>query len=69
MYVSEVIAIPIIIQSTLSNPKAIKFRSNLGFSQINLILIKKTINSNTIIKSIFRRKNRATSQNFKKMKE
>ena len=69
MYVSEVIAIPIIIQSTLSNPKAIKFRSNLGFNQINLILIKKTINSNTIIKSIFRRKNRATSQNFKKMKE
>ena len=69
MYVSDVIAIPIIMQSTLSNPKAIKFRSNLGFNQINLILIKKTINSNTIIKSIFCRKNRATSQNLKKMKE
>ena len=69
MYVSEVIAIPIIMQSTLSNPKAIKFRSNLGFNQINLILIKKTINSNTIIKSIFCRKYRVTSQNFKKMKE
>ena len=55
MYVSEVIAIPIIMQSTLSNPKAIKFRSNK--------------NSNTIIKSIFCRKNRATSQNLKKMKE
>ena len=27
MYVSEVIAIPIIMQSTLSNPKTIKFRS------------------------------------------
>ena len=41
MYVSEIIAIPIIMQSTISNPKAIKFRSNLGFNQINLILIKK----------------------------
>ena len=41
MYVSEIIAIPIIMQSTISNPKAIKFRSNLVFNQINLILIKK----------------------------
>ena len=40
MYVSEVIAIPIIMQSTVSNPKTIKFRSNLGFTQINLILTK-----------------------------
>ena len=40
MYLSEVIAIPIIMQSTLSNPKTIKFRSNLGFTQINLILTK-----------------------------
>ena len=40
MYVSEVIAIPIIMQSTLSNPKTIKFISNLGFTQINLMLTK-----------------------------
>ena len=36
----EVVAIPIIMQSTVSNPKTIKFRSNLGFTQINLILTK-----------------------------
>ena len=40
MYLSEVIVIPIIMQSTLSNPKTIKFRSDLGFNQINLILKK-----------------------------
>ena len=40
LYVSEIIAIPIIMESTLSNLKTIKFRSNLGFTQINLILTK-----------------------------
>ena len=50
--VSEVIAVPIIMQTRLSNPKTIKFRSDLGFNQINLIL-KKTISCNTTIKSIF----------------
>ena len=38
MYVHEVIATPIIIQIRLSKPETIKFRSDLGFSQINLIL-------------------------------
>ena len=33
-------AIPIIMQSRLSNPEIIKFRSDLGFNQINLILKK-----------------------------
>ena len=51
--VSEVIAVPIIMQTRLSNPKTIKFRSDLGFNQINLILKKKTISCNTTIKSIF----------------
>ena len=37
MYVSEVIAIPVIMQTTLSKPETIKFRSDLGFNQINLI--------------------------------
>ena len=40
MYVHEDILIPIIMQSRLSNPKTIKFRSDLGFNQINLILEK-----------------------------
>ena len=41
MNVSEYIVIPIIMQTRLSKPKAIKFRSDLGFNQINLILKKK----------------------------
>ena len=40
MYVHEDISITIIMQSRLSNPKTIKFRADLGFSQINLILQK-----------------------------
>ena len=40
MNVSEYIVIPIIMQTRLSKPKAIKFRSDLGFNQINLILKK-----------------------------
>ena len=40
MYVHEVIATPIIIQTRLSKPETIKFRSDLGFNQINLILEK-----------------------------
>ena len=41
MYVSEVIAIPIILQTRLSKPETTKFRSDLGFSQIKLLLKKK----------------------------
>ena len=40
MCVSEYILILIIMQSTLSDSKAIKFRADLGFNQINLILKK-----------------------------
>ena len=40
MYVHEDILIPIIIQSRLSHQKRIKFRADLGFNQINLILEK-----------------------------
>ena len=40
IYVSEVIAIPIIMQTRLSKPETIKFRSDLGFNEISLILIK-----------------------------
>ena len=40
VYVRENILIPIIMQSRLSDPKTIKFRSDLGFNQINLILKK-----------------------------
>ena len=40
MYVSEDILIPIIMQSRLSDAKTVKFRADLGFNQINLILKK-----------------------------
>ena len=40
MYVHEDILILIIMQSRLSDPKTIKFRADLGFNQINLILKK-----------------------------
>ena len=40
MYVHEDILIPIIMQSRLLDSKTIKFRSDLGFNQINLILKK-----------------------------
>ena len=40
MYVSKDILIPIIMQSRLSDLKTIKFRADLGFNQINLILRK-----------------------------
>ena len=40
MYASEVIAISIIMPSTLSNPETVKFRSDLGFNQINFLLKK-----------------------------
>ena len=40
MYFSEVIVIPIIMQTRLSKPETIKFRSDLRFNQINLILKK-----------------------------
>ena len=40
MYVHENILIPIIKRSRLSDSKKIKFRTDLGFNQINLILKK-----------------------------
>ena len=43
MYVSEVIEILIIMQTRLSKPKTIKFRFDLGFNQINLILKKEQL--------------------------
>ena len=43
MYISEVIEILIIMQTRLSKPKTIKFRFDLGFNQINLILKKEQL--------------------------
>ena len=43
MYVSEVIEILIKMQTRLSKPKTIKFRFDLGFNQINLILKKEQL--------------------------
>ena len=68
MYVHEDILISIIMQSRLSVPKPIKFRADLGFNQTNLILKKRTASSNTTIKSIFCRKNKAAAQSLKKWK-
>ena len=48
MYVHEGILVPIIMQSRLSDSKTIKFRTDLGFNQINLILEKEQ----SVIKSI-----------------
>ena len=47
-YVHEDILIPIIMQSRLSDSKAIKFRTDLGFNRINLILKKEQ----SVIKSM-----------------
>ena len=43
MYVHEDIAITIIMQTRLSDPRTIKFRANLGFNDINLILRKEQL--------------------------
>ena len=40
MYINEVIVTPIMTQTRLSKPIKIKFRSNLGFNQVNLVLKK-----------------------------
>ena len=68
MYVHGVILIPIIMQSRMSTPKMMKFRSGLGFNHINLILKKKSISNNTATKSIFCRKNKAAVQRLRKRK-
>ena len=41
MYTNEEIVLAIIMQSRLSNPKFINFRSKLGFNQMNIILKNK----------------------------
>ena len=58
MYVHEDIWIPIIMPSRLSNPKTIKFRSDLGFNQINLILKNQQSVVIPLLKSIFYRNNK-----------
>ena len=52
MYLHEDIAISIIMQSRLSNPKMIKVRSDLGFNQINLILKKEQLVVIPLLKSL-----------------
>ena len=44
--------------SRLSNPKTIKFRSDLGFNQINLILKNQQSVVIPLLKSIFYRNNK-----------
>ena len=56
MYVQEDIATTIIMQSRLSDPKSIKFRSDLGFNQINLILKRKQSVVIPLLKAFFKEK-------------
>ena len=51
MYANDVIAIPIIMQTRLSKPETVKFRSDLGFNQINLILKKEQSVVITLLKA------------------
>ena len=65
MYVSEVLAIHIIMQTTLSKPKTIKFRSDSGFNQINLLIGKEKSVVIPLLKAFFAEK-KATAQNLKR---
>ena len=56
MYVNEVIVIPIIMQTRLLKPEKIKFRSDLGFNQINLILKKEQSGVIPILKAFLAEK-------------
>ena len=62
MYTDEDIAITIIIQSRFSDPKTIKFRTDLGFNQINLILKKEQSVVIPLLKVFSAEKNKAAAQ-------
>ena len=51
IYAHDVIAIPIIMQTRLSKPETVKFRSDLGFNQIILILKKEQSVVITLLKA------------------
>ena len=68
MNVHEDIEITIIMQSRLSDPKRIKFRADLGFSQINLILKTEQSVVIPLLKAFSAKKNRTTTQSLKKRK-
>ena len=67
MSVNGVILIPILMQWRLSDSKTIKFRSDLGFNQINLILKKEQSVLIPLLKA-FSVKNRAAAQSLRKRK-
>ena len=67
MSVNGVILIPILMQRRLSDSKTIKFRSDLGFNQINLILKKEQSVLIPLLKA-FSVKNRAAAQSLRKRK-
>ena len=56
MYVDEDIAITIIMQSRLSDQKKIKFRADLVFNQINLILKKEQSIVISLLKAFYTEK-------------
>ena len=67
MSVNGVILIPILMEWRLSDSKTIKFRSDLGFNQINLILKKEQSVLIPLLKA-FSVKNRAAAQSLRKRK-
>ena len=67
MSVNGVILIPILMQRRLSDSKTIKFRSDLGFNQINLILKKEQSVLIPLLKA-FSVKNRPAAQSLRKRK-
>ena len=69
MYVNEDIAIFIIMQSRLSNSNVIKFRSDLGFNQINLILKKEQSVVIPLLKAFSAEKIKLRHKALKKTKE
>ena len=56
------------MQSRLSDPKTIKFRADLGFNQINLILKKEQSVVIPLLKAFSAGKNKAAAQSLKKQK-
>ena len=65
MYISEVLAIHIIMQTTLSKPKTIELRSDSWFDQINLLLKKEQSVVIPLLEAFFTEK-KATAQNLKR---
>ena len=65
MYISEVLAIHIIMQTTLSKPKTIELRSDEGFDQINSLLKNEQSVVIALLEAFLTEK-KATAQNLER---